>query len=380
MLWDMQPDKRKKFSRWIIGIVGACILIFLGVQHLRTVANAVSWCMDLASPLLVGLAMAFILNVPLRFFENHLWPKAKKKFWQGMRRPIAILISILVILSVLTGVILLVIPELMDAIGVLVDTAADVVEKLSKMDKADISKLPMGKMLLEVDWEELQTTAENWLKRQGGTILTTAFDTIGSLLSGIFNFFISFVFAIYILFNKAKLKKQVKRLVKAWIPRKQSSWLIHAAAVGNSNLRNFISGQTIEACILGFLCMIGMFILDLPYAPMVGTLVGVTAFIPVLGAFLGAGIGAFMILTVSPMQALIFLIFLLVLQQIEENLIYPRVMGRRVNLPGMWVLAAVTLGGGIAGPVGMLLAVPIASTVYTLVKEATLKREQKKAE
>ena len=380
MLWDMQPDKRKKFSRWIIGIVGACILIFLGVQHLRTVANAVSWCMDLASPLLVGLAMAFILNVPLRFFENHLWPKAKKKFWQGMRRPIAILISILVILSVLTGVILLVIPELMDAIGVLVDTAADVVEKLSKMDKADISKLPMGKMLLEVDWEELQTTAENWLKRQSGTILTTAFDTIGSLLSGIFNFFISFVFAIYILFNKAKLKKQVKRLVKAWIPRKQSGWLIHAAAVGNSNLRNFISGQTIEACILGFLCMIGMFILDLPYAPMVGTLVGVTAFIPVLGAFLGAGIGAFMILTVSPMQALIFLIFLLVLQQIEENLIYPRVMGRRVNLPGMWVLAAVTLGGGVAGPVGMLLAVPIASTVYTLVQEATLKREQKKAD
>ncbi len=380
MLWDLHPDKRKKLTRWIIGIAAACILIFLGVQHMRTVANAIYWCLGLASPLLVGLAMAFILNVPLRFFENHLWPKAKKKFWCQARRPIAILISVLVILIALAGVVWLVIPELIEAIGVLVDTAADMVEKLSKMDKTDISKLPLGKLLLDIDWDDVQNTAENWLKRQGGTILTTAFDTIGSLVSGIFNFFISFVFAIYILSNKAKLKRQTKRLINAWLPQKHSGWLIHAAGIGNSNLRNFISGQTLEACILGILCMIGMWILRLPYAPMVGTLVGVTAFIPVLGAFLGAGIGAFMILTVSPMKALIFLIFLLVLQQIEENLIYPKVMGRRVNLPGMWVLAAVTLGGGIAGPVGMLLAVPIASTIYTLLKEATLKREQKKAE
>ena len=179
--------------------------------------------------------------------------------------------------------------------------------------------------------------------------------------------------------RKEFVKNQSARLINAWIPEKAGGWIIHAFSVGMKIFRSFVSGQTLEAIILGSLCMIGMLILKIPYAPMVGALVGVTAFIPVVGAFAGTAVGAFMILTVSPGKALIFVIYLLILQQIEGNLIYPKVMGDRVNLPAMWVLAAVTIGGGIAGPLGMLLGVPVTSTIYILLREETEKRELKLA-
>ncbi|MCD8327487.1 MAG: AI-2E family transporter [Ruminococcus sp.] len=225
---------------------------------------------------------------------------------------------------------------------------------------------------------------QNWLKTEGGTILNVALDTvigtIGSVVGGIFDFFVAFVFSIYILFNKETLKKQCCRLIRAWLPKRFGEWFIHASSVLSCNLSSFITGQTIEAVILGSLCTIGMLILRIPYAPMIGALVGVTALIPVVGAFIGAGVGAFMILTVSPIKAVIFLIFIIILQQIEGNLIYPKVMGNRVNLPAIWILLAVTVGGSVAGPVGMLAAVPLASTIYILVREATEKREQKLAQ
>ena len=237
----------------------------------------------------------------------------------------------------------------------------------------------MGNALLSIDWDELLSSLQNWLKNQSGNIMDTAFGTIGSIVGGVVNFFLAFIFAVYVLFGKEKLKKQATRLIQAWLPPKFSSWVIHAASVSNTNFRNFVSGQTLEAVILGSLCMIGMLILRLPYAPMVGALVGVTAFIPIIGAWIGAIVGAFMIFTVDPIKTVIFVAFLLILQQLEGNIIYPRVMGSRVNLPGMWILAAVTIGGGIAGPIGMLLSVPISSTIYVLVREATEKREQKLA-
>lgn len=377
---NLTPAKKKKLTWWIIGIVTACILIFLGVQHIEAVANAVSWCTSLVSPLIVGFAFALILNVPMRFFESLLWKKTNKPFWQKMRRPVAFLISLVAIIGILAGVIWLVIPELVEAIKIIVQGIVDFVNTLSAMSEAELAELPLGNVLLNVDWDKLLASLQTWLKNQGGTIVNTAFGTISSLVGGIFDFFISFIFAIYILFSKDTLKLQVKRLIRAWFPKNFGEWSIHAASVANVNFRNFVSGQTLDAVILGVLCMLGMLILQIPYAPMVGALVGVTALIPVVGGFIGAIVGAFMILTVDPVKAVIFIIFLLILQQLEGNLIYPRVMGSKVNLPGIWILAAVTIGGGIAGPIGMLLAVPVASTVYVLVKEATAKREEKLSE
>lgn len=373
---DFTPEKRKKLSKWLIGIATACILIFLGVQNMNVVAGAVSWVAGLIMPLILGCAFALILNVPMRFFESHLWSKTKKSVLCKLRRPLAFLISLVLIIGILVGVVWLVIPELVAAIKVIVQGVIDLVNKLSAMSEAELAELPLGSVLINTDWDKLLDTLQNWLKNQSGTIVNTAVGTIGSLVGGIFDFFISFVFAIYILFSKDKLKAQAKRMIRVWLPKNFGEWSIHAASVTSQNFRNFISGQSLEAVILGVLCMIGMWIFGFPYAPMIGALVGVTALIPVVGGFIGAGVGAFMILTVDPLKAVFFLIFIVVLQQLEGNLIYPRVMGSRVNLPGMWILAAVTVGGGIAGPIGMLLSVPIASTVYVLVREATDKREK----
>ena len=374
---EFTSEKKKKLTMWLIGIATACILIFLGVQNINAVASAVSWVMGLIMPLILGFAFALILNVPMRFFEAHLWEKTKKPALCKLRRPLSFIISLVLIIGILVGVVWLVIPELVNAVKVIVHGVIDLVNRFSAMSEAELAELPFENALMNTDWDKMLDTLQNWLKNQSGTIVNTAVGTIGSLVSGIFDFFISFVFAIYILFSKDKLKAQAKRMIRVWLPKNFGEWSIHAASVTSQNFRNFISGQSLEAVILGVLCMIGMWIFGFPYAPMIGALVGVTALIPVVGGFIGAGVGAFMILTVDPLKAVFFLIFIVVLQQLEGNLIYPRVMGSRVNLPGMWIMAAVTIGGGIAGPVGMLLSVPIASTVYVLAREATDKREKK---
>lgn len=377
---EFSPEKKKKLASWIIGVVAVCILIFLGVQNIDIVMDSLLWCLGLISPLILGFAFALILNVPMGFFETHLWAKTKNKLLQKMRKPLAYIISLVVIIGILAGVIWLVIPELVEAITVIVQAILDFILKLSAMSKEEIMELPFGKALLNIDWDKILDTLQTWLKEQSGTLVNTAFGTIGSLVGSVFDLFISFVFSVYILFSKEKLKAQASRLIRAWLPKNFGEWFIHASAVASANFRNFVSGQSLEAAILGVLCMIGMLILRIPYAPMVGALVGVTALVPVVGSFVGAVVGAFMLLTVDPVKAIVFVVFLVILQQLEGNLIYPKVMGSRVHLPGMWVLAAVTVGGGVAGPIGMLLSVPVASTAYVLIKEATVKREEKIAE
>lgn len=375
---DFNSKKLKSLSRWIIGIAAACIIIFLAIENIGVVAGAVSWVLNLVMPLIVGFAIALILNVPMRWLETKLFKKSKKPFWQKLRRPLAFIISLVLILGILVGVIWLVIPALVDAVKVIVQSVIDFINKISAMDKDEIAELPFGSALLNIDWGKMLTTLQDWLKNQSGNIVNTAFGTISSLLGGIFDLFVSLVFSVYILFGKETLKKQFLRLVNAWLPKRFSAWLVHALSIANTNFRNFVSGQSIEAVILGTLCLIGMLILGIPYAPMVSALVGVTALIPVVGAFIGAIVGGFMILTVQPIKAVIFVVFLVILQQLEGNIIYPKVMGNKVNLPGMWILAAVTVGGALAGPVGMLLSVPIGSTAYVLIKEATAKREENK--
>lgn len=374
---NFSSENLKKLAKWFIGTITVCILIYLGVQNIATVAKAFTWIFGVFMPLIVGFAFALVINVPMRFFENILFKKTKNKTFVKLRRPLAYLLSLILIIGIISGVVWLVIPELVNAVKVIAQGAVDFINRLSAMDSTEIEDLPFGSVLLNTDWDNILISIQGWLKNQSGAIVNTAFGTIGSVIGGVFDFFISFVFSIYILFSKNKLKSQLVRLVKTWLPQKFADWSIKAASVLSVNLRNFISGQSIEALILGILCMIGMFVLQIPYAPMVSALVGVTALIPVVGGFIGAIVGSFMILTVDPIKAVVFVVFLIILQQLEGNLIYPRVMGSKVNLPAIWILAAVTLGGGISGPIGMLLSVPIAATLYALVKEATLSREKK---
>lgn len=374
---EISPKKRRKFSLWLIGIAIACSVIILALKNIPLIKEFVGKATGIVMPLIIGFVFALIINVPMSFLEDKLFRKSKSEKSGKSRRTIAFVLSLVFIIGVIAGVVWLVIPALIEAVTVIADGVMGYVNKFSAMSREEIAELPVGKLLLNVDWDKTMKTIETFLKNQGGDIVNTAVGTVSSLVSGIYDFFIAIVFAVYILFNKEKLKAQTARLVKAWIPDNIANFSIHACRLLGKNFKNFVTGQSLEAVILGVLCMIGMFILQIPYAPMVGALVGVTAIIPVVGGFIGAFVGAFMILTVSPVKAVIFLVYILVLQQLEGNLIYPKVMGTSVNLPSMWILAAVTIGGGIAGAGGMLLAVPVASTIYILVREATEKREGK---
>lgn len=370
--------KIRKITKWLIGVVTACILIYLAIRHLDRIAAGISWLVNIMFPILWGVVMAFILNVPMRPIEKHLHLKHGKA-----KRPLAIFLSLVFVLGIFTGVAFLVIPEIADAVRLAAQIIMSGIDQATFLEEnIDFSAFPLGEYLeqINIDWVQLKLNLEKWTMSRKDILLKQAAGTVSSIAIGFMNFFIGLVFSIYILANKEKLKIQMRRLIHAWLPEKLGVSLIHIVSICSVSFRNFIAGQATEAVILGTLCTIGMLILRLPYAPMVGALVGVTALIPIVGAYIGAIVGAFLILTISPLKAIIFIVFLIILQQLEGNLIYPRVVGSRINLPAMWVLAAVTVGGNLAGPAGMLLGVPAASAAYELLKEATAKRELKSKE
>ena len=372
------PKIRKILTKWAVGTVAACILIFLGVRYISAIAIALEWLYNLVKPLLIGTLLAMILSVPLDFIEKHLFRKKPTPKKEKACRPVAILLSLLFVIGIFVGIAVLVIPELTGAISIVVTSITGVMEQLAVLDSsADLSQFPLAQQLsaLDIDWLSLKAQLENWIQRISNMILDGTANALGSLASSLLDGIVGFVFSIYVLANKETLARQISRLARAWLPNRFVDHMGHVCAVSGDVFRQFIVGQTTEAVILGSLCGIGMAILRIPYAPMVGALVGVTALIPYVGAFLATVIGAFMILTVNPFKALVFMIFLLALQQVEGNLIYPSVVGAKINLPAMWVLAAITVGGNLAGPFGMLLGVPAASAAYALLKEATKKRE-----
>lgn len=365
--------KIRKITKWIIGVVTACILIYLAIRHLDMIAVGISWLVGITFPILLGIVMALVRNVPMRPIEKHLHIKKEKA-----KRPLAIVLSLVLVLGIFTGIAFLVIPEIIDTIRLVAQIVMSGIDQAASWEQTiDFSRLLFGEYLqqIDIDWMQLKDDLEQWTISQRNVLFQQAAGAVSSVASGFMNFFIGLVFSIYVLANKEKLKRQTLRLIRVWLPQRFGSALVHVVSVCNRSFRNFIAGQATEAVILGMLCTIGMLILRLPYAPMIGALVGVTALIPIVGAFIGTIVGAFLILTVSPFKAFIFVVFLIILQQLEGNLIYPKVMGARINLPAIWVFAAVTIGGNLAGPVGMLLGVPAASAAYELLKEATAKRD-----
>lgn len=373
------PKTRKTVTKWAVGTIAACILIFLGVRYVSAIAIAVQWLYELVKPLLIGTLFAMILSVPLDFIEKWLFRKKPTPRKEKARRPVAILLSFLFVIGIFVGVAVLVIPELAGAVSIVISSVTGGLEQLAAFESSeDFSQFPFAAQLadLDIDWLKLKQQLENWIQQISTMVLDGTANALGSIASSVLDGVVAFVFSIYILANKETLTKQIFRLARAWLPEKFVNTMSHVCSVCGDVFRQFIVGQTTEAVILGSLCGIGMAILRIPYAPMVGALVGVTALIPYVGAFIATIVGAFMILTVNPFKALVFVIYLLALQQVEGNLIYPRVVGAKINLPAMWVLAAITVGGNLAGPFGMLLGVPAASAAYALLREATEKREQ----
>lgn len=369
------PKTRKTLTKWIVGTIAACILIFLGVRYVSAIALAVEWVVDLVRPLLIGTVLAMVLSVPMGFIENRLFTKNPR---HKARRPLAILLALLLVIGIFIGIAVLVIPEFMGAVSIVISSLTGGLDQLAAFETSDAySQLPFAAQLeqLDLDWLSLKTQLEGWIQKVSTSVLDATTSALGSVASSLIDGIVAFVFCIYVLANKETLARQFGRLARVWLPKRFTDTASHVFAVCADVFQQFIIGQTTEAVILGSLCGIGMAILRIPYAPMVGALVGVTALIPYVGAFLATIVGAFMILTVNPFKALIFVIFLLALQQVEGNLIYPKVVGKKINLPAIWVLAAITIGGNLAGPIGMLLGVPAASAAYALIKEETIKRE-----
>ena len=363
-------NENKLNYRKILEIVILGIICYWGLNHYEMIFKSISKLISVIMPFILGFIIAFILNVLMIRVEKVLNKFFTTNKFQIIKRIASIILSILILLGVLLLVVKLVIPEISNAIKLITTSLPEVFETLEKWSKGDSGiSLQLKSFFDTVDVQSLTSEFSEFAKIGFTGVLGSTVDILSMFVNGIFNIIVGFVFAIYILMSKETLKRQTRKLLSACLPPRITNKIIEIATISRTTFTNFIIGQTIEAIILGSLCALGMKIFGFPYAPMVGTLVGITAFIPIIGAFIGGGIGAFMIMTVDPMQALLFIIYLVILQQIEGDLIYPRVVGSSVGLPSIWVLFAVTVGGGLWGIVGVLFSVPKLSVIYLLLKE-----------
>lgn len=372
-------DKKELKKYLIIGAVAVAVMVI--VKNLSYIGSFMSLIFTAFSPLVIGCAIAFVFNIIMSFFERHYFPKSRKKIAEKTKRPVCLLFSVCIVALGIFLIAKIVVPEVAESCKVLYNTIPDIAERLKEWAIKNFENIPdIQKKISELDinWATVTENIASFLTSGATGLISSLVGIIGSFTLSITKICVGIAFAIYLLIYKDGIKKGVSRLKNAYLEKKTADKLQHIFDVTNKTFKSFFVGQFTEAIILGFLCSIGMLILRLPYAVMTGTVVGVTALVPIVGAFIGAIIGAFMILTVNPMQAVIFIIFLIILQQIEEKFIYPKVVGSSIGLPGIWVLASITVGGAMSGILGMLLGVPTVAVIYKLVCENLEKRESEK--
>lgn len=361
---------KKPETKLIIKIAVAVFALFLLIHYWSGISSFLGKGLTAVLPLIIGVIIAFPLNILMSFYERHFLPKSTKESIQKARTPLCLVFAIISLIAIIAIVVALVVPQLVSCIKLLVMEIPGAIETLTKqLEKFHISTPQILEKLSSLDWQTSLKNASETIFSGMGNIFNVVITTVSSVVSGITVIVVAFIFAIYLLLGKHKHTLQCDRLMKRFIREDIYEKIKYVLSVFNDSFRKFIVGQCTEALILGGLCTVGMLILRLPYAPMVGAVISFTALIPVVGAFIGGGIGVFLILTQSPTKALIFLIFLIILQQIEGNLIYPKVVGSSMGLPAIWVLAAVTIGGGVGGIFGMLIGVPLAGAIYRLIKE-----------
>lgn len=372
-------DKKELKKYLIIGAVAVAVMVI--VKNLSYIGSFISLIFTAFSPLVIGCAIAFVFNIIMSFFEKHYFPKSRKKLVEKTKRPVCLLFSVCIVAFGIFLIAKIVVPEVAESCKVLYNTIPDIAEKLKEWAMKNFENIPdIQKKISELDinWVTVTENIASFLTSGATGLISSLVGIIGSFTLSITKVCVGIAFAIYLLIYKDGIKKGISRLKNAYLEKKTADKLQHIFDVTNKTFKSFFVGQFTEAIILGFLCSIGMLILRLPYAVMTGTVVGVTALVPIVGAFIGAIVGAFMILTVNPMQAVIFIIFLIILQQIEEKFIYPKVVGSSIGLPGIWVLASITVGGAMSGIMGMLLGVPTVAVIYKLVCENLEKKEAEK--
>ena len=362
-------------------------LVWWLVNHFDLLLNILDTILGILSPILIGLILAFVLNLLLSPLER-LWDKLflkenSRPIVKKLRRPICLLLSFLIVLGIIFAVCFVVIPKLGSTVVDMVNTISAYVKTLDvRYDdlRATLEQYAITLPEIDLGKNDLLTKITDLLAKGGSALLNTTISVTTSVLSAVVNLLMGVVFSVYILAQKETLGRQLKRLLYAVFPEKRVTPFLAFLSRVSRTFSQFVTGQTIEAVILGTLVFLGMLILRLPFAPVIAVLVGVTALIPILGSWIGAIVGALLILPSSFMQAIWFVVFLIVLQQIEGNLIYPHVVGKSVGLPGIWVFFAVIVGSGLGGIVGMLLGVPVCAVIYDEVRRAMRKRESAKAD
>lgn len=367
----------KKTVRNIFFVAVGAIAFYWILHETNQFKSLWSAFTGMVSPFILGASIAFILNVPMRVIERPLVFIRN----QGLRRTVAILLTFVAVALVITGIVLLLVPQITETIQSLIPKLVDF---FLRMETVVFDFLEANPELLQwvsdttdlqsLDWAGLIQKAAAMLKDSVSVIATGAYSAVGGVASAIVDLVIGLVFALYCLARKEILARQGRRILYSLLPERFCDETIRILRLTNSTFSNFISGQCLEAVILGCLFVVSMWIFKMPYIPLVSVLIAVTALVPVVGAFVGCFLGAFFILVNDPLQALIFIAMFLIIQQIEGNLIYPKVVGTSIGLPGMWVLVAVAVGGDLMGVAGMLIMIPISSVLYTLMREFTNKR------
>lgn len=378
-------DFNKKNIKAVRGLILFTAVVLLGVINIKEVILWIFFLIGIVKPFLVGGAMAFVVNIPMKAIEKHLFKKSKSSAAEKLKRPVSLVLALLSILLVIIFVVVTVVPqltrtvmELGNQIPIFINDLFIKVEELFATNPEMLRQIEQLQEM-QIDWNSIVGNIGVFLKNGVGNMVSSTFNVASSIVSGVVNVLIAFIFSLYILTQKEKLGDQSRRILSAYLPKAKKDWILKVMDLLHRNFSNFITGQCLEAVILGLMFFLTMSLLRFPYALLVGVLIAFTALIPIVGAFVGCFVGAFLIMIENPLMAVWFIVLFLILQQIEGNLIYPYVVGSSVGLPSIWVLAAVSVGGSLMGVVGMLVFIPLVSTAYALIKENVNERNKKRA-
>ncbi len=364
----------KTILRLALGVIG----VFLVIHYWKNIAGLGAAVCSAAFPLIIGGVIAYIISIPMGFFERHFFPKSQAKVITITRRPICMVLAYIAVLAVVALVIGLIIPQLGECVKVIVSEVPALFDRvLAYAESFHLLPENILSFLNDLDLKQGIQELLGMVTSGLGNIMSTVVNVVVGVFSGIVTSVVAIIFSIYLLLAKDTLADQGSRFLSRYLKESWYRKIVYLLSVLHDSFRRYIVGQCTEAVILGILCTLGMLLFGFPYAVMIGALVAFTALIPVAGGYIGAGVGAFMILTESPIKAVLFIGYMIILQQLEGNLIYPKVVGSSLGLPGIWVLAAVTIGGGVSGILGMLVGVPVASAVYRIIREDMHKDDPK---
>lgn len=366
----------KQDFKKMLGFAGALILVFLIIRYWEKLEGFISVGVSAATPLIIGCAMAYVINILMGFYEQWYDKLFRVEIALKIKRIVCLILAFVSLFGIVALIFNLVLPELINCVASFIRLIPGALQMVVDFIGEERILEMFPELKNGFDFSNISTQVEQLLRTILGGVggaVDSIVTAVSSMVSVVVNIVIGLIFSLYVLLDKEGLGRRCRKLISTYIP-KSAEKIFYVAEVLDESFHSFIVGQCIEAVVLGGLCVIGMLIFQLPYAVMIGVFIGFTALIPIAGAYIGAGVGAVMILTVSPLKAVQFIIFILILQQLEGNLIYPKVVGQSIGLPGIWVLTAITIGGGVLGIGGMLLAVPLFAACYRLIREDLAKR------